>query len=50
MRINKKIQNRTAKIGVIGLGNVGLPLDIEIFEIKDDGDWICILTKNGLIF
>jgi len=29
MGINKKIQNRTAKIGVIGLGYVGLPLAIE---------------------
>ena len=32
MRINKKIQNRTAKIGVIGLGYVGLPLAIEFVE------------------
>ena len=29
MEINKKIHNRTAKIGVIGLGYVGLPLAIE---------------------
>jgi len=32
MRINKKIQNRTAKIGVIGLGYVGLPLAIEFIK------------------
>ena len=32
MWINKKIQNRTAKIGVIGLGYVGLPLAIEFVE------------------
>ena len=32
MKINKKIQNRTAKIGVIGLGYVGLPLAIEFFQ------------------
>ena len=32
MGINKKIQNRTAKIGVIGLGYVGLPLAIEFVE------------------
>jgi len=25
-------------------------LDVEIFDIKNDGDWICILTNNGLIF
>ena len=29
MELNKKIQDRTAKIGVIGLGYVGLPLAIE---------------------
>ena len=29
MKINQKIQNRTAKIGVIGLGYVGLPLAAE---------------------
>ena len=32
MEINKKIQNRTAKIGVIGLGYVGLPLAIEFVQ------------------
>ena len=32
MGINKKIQNRTAKIGVIGLGYVGLPLAIEFVQ------------------
>ena len=32
MGINKKIQNRTAKIGVIGLGYVGLPLAIEFIK------------------
>ena len=32
MGINKKIQNRTAKIGVIGLGYVGLPLAIEFAQ------------------
>ena len=32
MEINKKIQNKTAKIGVIGLGYVGLPLAIEFVE------------------
>tara|TARA_B100000427_G_scaffold140406_1_gene116791 strand:- start:267 stop:1898 length:1632 start_codon:yes stop_codon:yes gene_type:complete len=25
-------------------------LNIEIFDIQNDGDWICILTNNGLIF
>ena len=25
-------------------------LNIEIFDIENDGDWICILTNNGLIF
>ena len=29
MKLNKKIQDRTAKIAVIGLGYVGLPLAIE---------------------
>ena len=24
--------------------------DIEIFDIVDDGDWICFLTSNGLMF
>ena len=32
MKLNKKIQNRTAKIGVIGLGYVGLPLAIEFVQ------------------
>ena len=32
MELNKKIQNRTAKIGVIGLGYVGLPLAIEFVK------------------
>ncbi|SVC56196.1 uncharacterized protein METZ01_LOCUS309050, partial [marine metagenome] len=32
MGINNKIQNRTAKIGVIGLGYVGLPLAIEFIQ------------------
>ncbi len=36
MRINKKIQNRTAKIGVIGLGYVGLPLAIEFIQAGFD--------------
>ena len=36
MRINKKIQNRTAKIGVIGLGYVGLPLAIEFTQAGFD--------------
>ena len=30
MEINKKIQNRSAKIGVIGLGYVGLPISLTI--------------------
>ena len=25
-------------------------LNVEIFDIKDDGNWVCILTDNGLIF
>jgi UDP-N-acetyl-D-glucosamine dehydrogenase len=32
MGMNKKIQDRTAKIGVIGLGYVGLPLAIEFVQ------------------
>tara|TARA_B110000116_G_scaffold20927_1_gene16395 strand:+ start:29 stop:1648 length:1620 start_codon:yes stop_codon:yes gene_type:complete len=24
--------------------------DIEIFDILDDGDWVCFLTSNGLMF
>ena len=36
MRINKKIQNRSAKIGVIGLGYVGLPLAIEFVQAGFD--------------
>ena len=32
MGINNKIHNRTAKIGVIGLGYVGLPLSIEFIQ------------------
>ena len=36
MKINKKIQNRSAKIGVIGLGYVGLPLAIEFVQAGFD--------------
>ena len=36
MEINKKIQNRSAKIGVIGLGYVGLPLAIEFIQVGFD--------------
>jgi len=32
MRLSQKIQNRSAKIGVIGLGYVGLPLAIEFVQ------------------
>ena len=32
MKLNKKIKDRTAKIGVIGLGYVGLPLAIEFVQ------------------
>ena len=32
MELNKKIQDRTAKIGVIGLGYVGLPLAMEFVQ------------------
>ena len=32
MKLNKKIQDRTAKIAIIGLGYVGLPLAIEIVQ------------------
>ena len=32
MKLNKKIKDRTAKIGVIGLGYVGLPLIIRFSE------------------
>jgi len=36
MKINKKIENRSAKIGVIGLGYVGLPLAIEFIQAGFD--------------
>jgi len=36
MKINKKIENRSAKIGVIGLGYVGLPLAIEFIQVGFD--------------
>ena len=36
MKITKKIQNRSAKIGVIGLGYVGLPLAIEFIQAGFD--------------
>ena len=36
MELNKKIQTRTAKIGVIGLGYVGLPLAIEFVQAGFD--------------
>ena len=36
MRINKKIKDKTAKIGVIGLGYVGLPLAIEFVQAGFD--------------
>ena len=32
MELNKKIKDKTAKIGVIGLGYVGLPLAIEFVQ------------------
>ena len=32
MKLNEKIKNKTAKIGVIGLGYVGLPLAIEFVQ------------------
>ena len=32
MKLNKKIKNKSAKIGVIGLGYVGLPLAIEFVQ------------------
>ena len=32
MQLKKKINNKSAKIGVIGLGYVGLPLAVEFAE------------------
>ena len=53
MKLNKKIKDRTAKVGVIGLGYVGLPLAIEfvragfnVFGIDIDENKINLIKQG----
>ena len=50
MKLNEKIKNKSAKVGVIGLGYVGLPLAIEFAKSGFDVIGIDIdVSKINLI-